>query len=171
MFQTMQEIVGKLMGDERMAEAMADLAILRDETASIETQWTARNTELATLQEQHNAMMDQMKAEAAQMQQDFESKFQMHLATESEMQAKIGAAVQAYKKATLAANPEIPADMMADMGHADSIDAVDTMMTKAKAHVDQIKASLGVPGGAPARNRIDVASMSSLEKIRHAISQ
>ncbi|MBI2864889.1 MAG: hypothetical protein HYX94_10060 [Chloroflexi bacterium] len=182
MFTTMHEIVAKLMSDERLADALADLAILRDETASVESQYTA-------LQGNHDAAMEQMKAEVAAMQQQMEAMTSeqvakeqamqtkvdemtsAHVAKEQAMQAGIEGATQAYKKAVLAANPEIPAEMMNELDSADSVEAIDAALGKAKSLVEKIKANLGVPGGAPTRNRIDLASMSSFEKIRHAISQ
>jgi len=163
MFETITETIAKLMGDEKMADAMADLAILRDETAEIQSRWAARDAELLTLKEQHEADMTQLKGEA-------EATTTAQTAREAEITEVLARAVQAYKIASLKANPDLPAGILDELGETGTVEQIDANLAKAQKIVDKVKSNLAVPGGAPPRGKIDIASMSSLDKIRHAIT-
>ena len=84
------------------------------------------------------------------------------------------AAVAAYKAMTVAANPEVPADLVT----GDTVEAVTlslegarNLVNKVKAHLEAVAQARPVPAGAPKRSGPDMDSLSAEDKIKAGIKK
>ncbi|MBN1862760.1 MAG: hypothetical protein JW790_03875 [Dehalococcoidales bacterium] len=81
-------------------------------------------------------------------------------------------AVAGYRAQVVAANPEIPEEMIS----GGSIEAVDRSLAEAKSLISRVKQGLEaevqasrVPAGAPQRTPLDLSALSSREKIQYGV--
>jgi len=90
-------------------------------------------------------------------------------ATIQELQGNLAEAVSRYRESLLAQHPEIPADLL----KGSTIAELDASLENAQAVVDNVKQHLAekVPAGAPARQGINISSMSPGEKISYGLKQ
>ena len=87
----------------------------------------------------------------------------------AQVQGQLSEAVSRYRDQVLAANPEVPAELVS----GDTVEQVDASLEQARALVDNVKQHLAdrVPAGAPARRGIDTSSMSPGDKITYGLKQ
>ena len=90
----------------------------------------------------------------------------------AELASSLTDAIQKYRASLLAANPEVPGEMIGGETIAD----IDASLQTAKGLVEKVKDSLEaaaaetlVPAGAPQRTGPDLSSLSPAEKIKYAI--
>lgn len=87
----------------------------------------------------------------------------------AELQTNLAEAVGRYRDALLQQHPEIPADLL----NGSTIAELEASLEQARAVVDNVRQHLSgkVPAGAPARQGIDVSSMSPGQKITYGLKQ
>ena len=83
-------------------------------------------------------------------------------------------AAQRYREAVLAAEPGLPADLVAGESVADIEDSVAKArqtVAQVRQHLEQQAQAMRVPPGAPVRGAPDYSSLSPAEKIRIGLQQ
>jgi chromosome segregation ATPase len=152
--------------EEQLAAAQADIEQLQNRLAEAEAQAGRRAEESAELRRrlaERDSEVTQRTGEIERLQGVVDAT----LAQERE-------AVQRYRDAVLAREPELPADLIA----GDSIAAIDAALSRARETVAQVRQhiedqaqSLRVPSGAPPRGAPDLSDLTAAEKIRLGLSK
>ena len=101
-----------------------------------------------------------------------QSKNQQDLISEKEqllakLQSDLGTAAAKYRESLLAQHPEIPVELV----EGGSVEEIDSSFMKAMKVVETVRQHLeeDIPAGAPVRSGIDMADMSSREKIEYGL--
>ena len=156
----------------------AELKGVRKEVEELRGQLGERDAAMGELQRQLAeavASNDAGEQELASLKASLDEK-DTQLASTAEI---LYQAVERYRASLVAANPEIPQEMIAGEAIAD----IDISLEKARALVEKVASSLErrheeearatllgrVPTGAPERSSPDFSSMSAREKIEYAI--
>jgi len=156
----------------------AELEGARKEVEELKSQLGERDATMGELQRQLAeavASNDAGEQELASLKASLDEK-DTQLASTAET---LYQAVERYRASLVAANPEIPQEMIAGEAIAD----IDISLEKARALVEKVVSSLErrheeearvtllgrVPTGAPERSSPDFSSMSAREKIEYAI--
>lgn len=156
----------------------AELEGARKEVEELKSQLGERDATMGELQRQlaEAVALNQTSAEELTLLQKGLEEKDTQLASTSET---LSQAVERYRASLVAANPEIPQEMIA----GEAIANIDISLEKAKALVEKVASSLErrreeearatllgrVPTGAPERSSPDFSSMSAREKIEYAI--
>ena len=133
--------------EERLAQAQAEIESLRSHLGELESQLQARDAALAERDQQLADLHPQIDA----------------------LQEKLRQAAIRYRDARLAANPELPADLVT----AETLEEIDEQFDAALKLVSEVRNRLQaesqaarVPIGAPPRRGPDLSALSPAEKIR-----
>ena len=166
------------MNDEEVQAIKEDLEAAKSQVEDLNSQLGERDATMGELQRQLAeavASNDAGEQELASLKASLDEKdTQLASTTETLYQA-----VERYRASLVAANPEIPQEMIAGEAIAD----IDISLEKARALVEKVASSLErrheeearatllgrVPTGAPERSSPDFSSMSAREKIEYAI--
>jgi len=145
---------------------LAACNVLLDATTAIEAQ-------VGSLQDSHQQELATIKAEAQEAHTALQANYQQEQQRANEGWAKVEATTAAYKTAILAANPDVPAELI----ETGSVEAINASLTKAKTIVEKVRAqeaaaaaSATMPTGAPARSQIDFSTMSANDKIKAGLA-
>jgi chromosome segregation ATPase len=152
--------------EEQLAAAQADIEQLQNRLAEAEAQAGRRAEESAELRRrlaERDSEVTQRTGEIERLQGVVDATL-----------AQVREAVQRYRDAVLAREPELPADLIA----GDSIAAIDAALSRARETVAQVRQhiedqaqSLRVPSGAPPRGAPDLSDLTAAEKIRLGLSK
>ena len=152
--------------EEQLRAAQADIEQLQSRLAEAEAQSSRHGEEVAELRRR----LGRREAEVSQRGEELE---RLQSALEEARSQRVEA-VQRYRDAALAREPELPADLVA----GESIGEVEAALSRARETVAQVRQrieeqaqSLRVPSGAPARVEPDVSDLSASEKIRLGLSK
>ena len=106
---------------------------------------------------------DKLRAQVKNQQELISEKEQLL----ARLQTDLEAAAATYREHLLAQHPEMPAELV----EGNSIDEVNESFLKAQKVVETVRRQLeeDIPAGAPARSGVDVAAMSSREKIEYGV--
>jgi chromosome segregation ATPase len=159
--------------EEQLANAHADLERLNGQLAEARERTTALEREAETLREQmvvSNAALAERESVLSAREAEIES-LRNGVASAEERAAE---AAQRFRAAVLAAEPDLPADLIS----GDSIEAIDASVAKARStvervrqHLEQQARDLRVSPGSPARGSPDLSELSAAEKIRLGLQQ
>ncbi|MCK4721819.1 MAG: hypothetical protein KAT75_00875 [Dehalococcoidia bacterium] len=170
-----EEEITILQQKDQQSEQSIGLRKAEKEVEELKSQLGERDATMGELQRQLAeavASNDASEQELASLKASLEEK-DTQLASTAET---LSQAVERYRASLVAANPEIPQEMIAGEAIAD----IDISLEKAKALVEKVASSLerrreeearatSVPTGAPERSSPDFSSMSAREKIEYAI--
>lgn len=153
----------------------AELEGARKEVEELKSQLGERDATMGELQRQlaEAVALNQTSTEELTLLRKGLEEKDTQLASTAET---LSQAVERYRASLVAANPEIPQEMIAGEAIAD----IDISLEKAKALVEKVASSLerrreeearatSIPTGTPERSSPDFSSMSAREKIEYAI--
>jgi chromosome segregation ATPase len=159
--------------EEQLASAHADLERLNAQLAETRDRVGFLEREVETLRrqvEEAKRTLSERDADLAAQADEIEALRAVAAAADG----RLAAAARRYRDVLLAAEPELPADLIA----GDSIEAVDESVARARTtvaqvrqHLEQQARELRVSPGAPARAGRDLAGLSAAEKIRLGLQQ
>jgi len=135
-----------------------------EEITALEAELEATKKEVERLK----AQLDERDAKMGELQTVIASQSE-ELASLREASAE---ATYKYRGSLLAANPEVPEEMIIGETIADidaSLETAKALVSKVKAKVEEEAKAAPVPAGAPERSGQDLSSMSPREKIEHAL--
>jgi chromosome segregation ATPase len=161
------------MNDEEITVLQAEVDGARKEVEELKGQLGEKDATLGELQCQ--------LAEAVASNEASEQELASLRASLDEKDAQLAAtaetltqAMEKYRASLIAANPEIPEEMLI----GDSIADIDASVDKAQGLVSRVRTKLeqelrvtSVPAGAPQRSGPDLSSMSPREKIQYALGK
>jgi len=157
--------------DEEITAIQAELETNKMEVDSLNSQLSERDAKMGQLQ----AEIAEKGALIHSQEQELTTLSEASAAAEgrsAELASSLAEAIQKYRASLLAANPEVPEEMIGGETIAD----IDASLQTAKGLVEKVKDSLEaaaaetlVPAGAPQRTGPDLSSLSPAEKIKYAI--
>lgn len=135
--------------EERLAQAQAEIEALRGRVSDLEGERQAQQAELTEAEQR----LAELEEEAAGLRQQLRQ------------------AALRYREARLAAQPEVPADMI----NGETIEEIDQQLEAALKLVSQVKERLQagsprVPIGSPLRRPPDLSALLAAEKIKLGLS-
>ena len=147
------------------AEAVQEeLEKLKQEKQALKLELEAKEAAIAELEQALAAKdgeIDALKQAIAESEQKL-----------AQMNESLSQAVASYKELVVAANPDIPSELIA----GDTVEEIDEALRKAQALIDKVKQGIEaeasrtrVPTGAPQRSPLDLSVLSPREKIQYAI--
>jgi septal ring factor EnvC (AmiA/AmiB activator) len=161
------------VNEEEMAALQAELEGARKEVEEMKGQLGERDAKLGDVQRQ--------LAEAAASNEASEQELASLRASLDEKDAQLAAtaetltqAVEKYRASLIAANPEMPEEMLIGESIADidaSVDKAQELVSRVRTRLEQDLKATPVPAGAPQRSGPDLSSMSPREKIQYALGK
>ena len=159
------------MNEEEITALQAELEGARRETEELKGQLGERDARLGEVQRQLSeaiAARESSEQELASVRTALDDKeAQLAAATEG-----LSHAVESYRASLVAANPEIPEEMIG----GDAIGDIDASLEKARELAGRVRTKLeedlkatSVPAGAPQRAAPDLSELSPREKIEYAL--
>jgi len=165
---------GELNGEvneKEITALQADLDAANSQVDELNAQLAQRDARIAEIQSQLTEQLTIVEDKERELVTLRESSLQAegNIATLSE---SLQEAITKYRDTVVAANPDVPGEMITGESIADidgSLDMAKALVSKVKATLDeQAKATL-VPAGSPERSGPDISSLSPREKIEYAI--
>jgi chromosome segregation protein len=164
--------------EEQLAEARAQIEALQAGAADAEARAATARAELKSAAEERDGLRSQLaEVEAAR-----DAALGRATDVEADAEAVRGqlreAAVR-YREARLASAPDVPHDLVPELGTIEEIDrefesaqrVVGQLREKLEREASEQRKPTRVPVGAPARREADVSSLSSSEKIRLGLAR
>jgi chromosome segregation ATPase len=159
------------VNEEETTALQTELEGARKEAEELKGQLGERDARLGEVQRQLaevTAAKETGEEELASLRAGLDDKeAQLSAATES-----LSNAVERYRASLIAANPEIPQDMIG----GDAIGDIDASLEKAREMAGRVRTRLeedlratAVPAGAPQRSAPDLSDLSPREKIEYAL--
>ena len=151
----------ELTSEEEAQPAVLEeaLAESKHRIAELEVTWAELHVTLAQRDE------ELQRVQAAAEEQDAEA---------GRLRAQLAQALERLRDALLAANPDIPADLI----HGDSVQELDASLLHARELVERVRAQVEnrmaqerVPPGTPPRSTPNTATLSPRDKIAYALSR
>jgi hypothetical protein len=159
--------------EEQLASAHADIQRLQSALTQAEARTASGDEVVARLNQDLEAARNSLAERDSQLVALGEEATVLR-ASLGETEQRAGDAVQRYRDAVLAREPELPADLVA----GDTVHAVDESLARAREtvarvrqHLEEQAYNLRVPAGAPVRSAPDLSALSAAEKIRLGLQQ
>jgi hypothetical protein len=159
--------------EEQLANAHADLERLNGQLAEARERNTVLEREAETLRQQTVAASAAL-AERESVLSARDVEIESLRSDVASAEGRATEAAQRFRAAVLAAEPDLPADLIS----GDSVEAIDASVAQARATVEQVRQhleqqarDLRISPGSPARGSPDLSALSAAEKIRLGLQQ
>lgn len=161
------------MTDDELESLRDELAAARAEIEQLQVTAADRQARAAHLESVAGGLTEDLAA-ARSLLAERESEVDSLRRAADESRAALAAAVGRYREVALAAEPDLPADLVSGDTLEqvnDSLDAARRTVAQVRSHLEAQAQASRVPAGSPPRSGPDLAGLSAAEKIRLGLAR